>query len=79
MLADGAERLIVPSTSGGLCVEEYESLKKLVNEIEDDIKKALGGNKAAGTRVRGSMQDVKNYAQEIRKKILELRDDGAKQ
>lgn len=60
-------------------VDEYEKLKKLVADIDDDMKKALGGNKAAGTRVRGAMQDVKNLAQEIRKKVLELRDDAAKQ
>lgn len=57
-------------------MEEFENLKKLIVQVEEDLKKALGGNKAAGTRVRGSMQDVKNLAQEIRKKILDLRDAG---
>jgi hypothetical protein len=55
-------------------VQEYEQLKQLVHEIEDDIKKAEGGNKAAQTRVRKQMQDVKNAAQVIREKCLELRD-----
>ena len=32
-------------------MQEYEDLKVLVNEIETDIGKAEGGNKAAGTRV----------------------------
>ena len=54
--------------------ETYEQLKQLVASIEDDIQKAGGGNRAAGTRVRKSMQDVKNLAQELRKKILEDRD-----
>ncbi|HYE61597.1 MAG TPA: hypothetical protein VD997_06350 [Phycisphaerales bacterium] len=54
-------------------MEEYEKLKKLVLEAEDDIKKAAGGNKAAGTRARQTMQDVKNTAQMVREKILELR------
>jgi hypothetical protein len=54
-------------------MEEYEKLKKLVLEAEDDIKKAAGGNKAAGTRARQTMQDVKNTAQTVREKILELR------
>ena len=49
---------------------------QLVNEIEEDIRKAEGGNKAAGTRVRKQMQDIKNTAQDLRKKVLELRDDG---
>ena len=33
-------------------MEEFESLKQLIVEIEEDIRKAEGGNKAAGTRVR---------------------------
>ena len=55
-------------------MQEYETLKQLVNEIEEDIRKAEGGNKAAGTRVRKQMQEVKNIAQDIRKKVLEFRD-----
>ena len=52
------------------------TLKRLIAEAEEDIQKAEGGNKAAGTRVRKTMQDIKNAAQDVRKKILELRDDG---
>jgi hypothetical protein len=52
---------------------EYEALKRLVEEAADDIQKASGGNKAAGTRVRKKMQEVKAAAQEVRKKILEGR------
>lgn len=55
-------------------LEMYEQLKALVMGIEDDIRKAAGGNKAAGTRVRKSMQDIKNLAQELRKRILESRE-----
>ena len=57
-------------------MEAFERLKSLVAEIEEDLKKAEGGNKAAGTRVRSIMQDIKTAAQEIREKILELRDVG---
>jgi hypothetical protein len=56
-------------------VEEYEKLKQLVDECADDVYKAAGGNKAAGTRVRKTMQDIKNAAQEVRKRVLDLRDD----
>ncbi|MDD4889003.1 MAG: histone H1 [Phycisphaerae bacterium] len=58
---------------------EFEELKKLVAEAEDDVAKAEGGNKAAGTRVRKSMQDIKNAAQVVRKKVLELRSEGEAQ
>ena len=53
---------------------EYDSLKQLVAEAEDDVNKAMGGNKAAGTRVRKKMQEIKSAAQEVRKKILEGRE-----
>ena len=55
-------------------MEEYDRLKTLVAEVEEDVRKAEGGNKAAQTRVRKQMQDIKNEAQEVRKKCLELRD-----
>lgn len=54
-------------------MQEYEALKKLVEDCADDVAKAQGGNKAAGTRVRKAMQDIKNAAQTVRKKILEVR------
>ena len=54
-------------------MEEYERLKELVESAADDVAKASGGNKAAGTRVRKAMQDIKDTAQSVRKKILEVR------
>jgi hypothetical protein len=54
-------------------MQEYEKLKEMVAAAEEDIIKAEGGNKAAGTRVRKSMQDIKQAAQEVRIKILEQR------
>lgn len=53
---------------------EYETLKRLVDEAAEDVQKAAGGNKAAGTRVRKKMQEIKSAAQEVRRKILEGRD-----
>ena len=54
-------------------MQEYEELKKLVEEIEADVNKAAGGNKAAGTRVRKQMQTVKQGCQNVRNRILEIR------
>ena len=48
----------------------YEQLKSLVAAVEDDLKKAVGGNRTAGTRVRKQMQDIKSKAQELRVKVL---------
>jgi len=58
-------------------MEEYEHLKELIESAADDVSKASGGNKAAGTRVRKTMQQVKDAAQTVRKKILEVRSDEA--
>jgi hypothetical protein len=55
-------------------MESYEKLKQLVDEIAEDVYKAVGGNKAAGTRVRKVMQEIKNTAQEVRKNILAIRE-----
>ncbi|MBN2316921.1 MAG: hypothetical protein JXM79_23545 [Sedimentisphaerales bacterium] len=54
-------------------MQEYEDLKVLVAEIESDINKAEGGNKAAGTRVRKQMQKIKQASQLVRNRILEIR------
>lgn len=54
-------------------MQEYEELKRLIDEAESDIRKAEGGNKAAGTRVRKQMQQIKQAAQAVRNKVLEMR------
>ena len=55
-------------------MEAYEKLKELINACAEDVAKCDGGNKAAGTRVRKSMQDIKNAAQEVRKGVLSARE-----
>ncbi|MBC8107907.1 MAG: histone H1 [Anaerolineae bacterium] len=57
-------------------MNEYDTLKRLVEDAAEDVAKATGGNKAAGTRVRKKMQEIKSAAQEVRKKILEGRGAG---
>ncbi|MCI0364722.1 MAG: hypothetical protein L0Y44_13930 [Phycisphaerales bacterium] len=54
-------------------MEAYDRLIKLVQDAADDIQKAEGGNKAAGTRVRKQMQQIKATAQEVRVGILASR------
>ncbi len=54
-------------------MQEYDDLRKMVDEIEADINKAEGGNKAAGTRVRKQMQSIKQAAQAVRNRVLEIR------
>ena len=59
--------------------QNYEKLIRTLEETRADVEKAEQGNKAACSRVRKSMQDVKNIAQDIRKEMLELRDSGGAQ
>lgn len=57
-------------------MDSFEKLKLMVTQAEEDIRKAEGGNKAAGTRARQTMQDIKNAAQDVRKAILDLRGEN---
>ena len=48
-------------------MDKFNELKELIASIEDDVEKFyVKGNKAAGTRVRKVLQDVKKMAQEVR-------------
>ncbi|MEM1184349.1 MAG: histone H1 [Planctomycetota bacterium] len=55
-------------------MNNLEQIEAALSEIKEDYEKGKGGNKAAGTRVRKAMQEVKNLAQEIRKEMLETRE-----
>ncbi len=55
-------------------MSRFEELKAMVEAMEDDFQKFYDkGNKAAGTRVRKSMLELKNKAQEIRVEVQELK------
>ena len=56
-------------------MESYDNLRRLVESVDEDINKAKGDNKAAGTRVRKVMQEIKAAAQEIRAQMLEIRSE----
>jgi len=56
--------------------ERYEELTNTVKEAEEDLMKFYEkGNKAAGTRARKSMMELKKLAHEIRQEILEIKND----
>ena len=53
-------------------MEKFENLKAILESLTDDIQKFNEkGNKAAGTRVRQGLQQIKTVAQELRKEISE--------
>ena len=48
-------------------MSKFSELKDFVESLEDDFTKFYDkGNKAAGTRVRKAMQELKQMAQDIR-------------
>lgn len=59
-------------------MEAFERIKKIISECEEDLRKAVGGNKAAQTRVRKSMQEIKDAAQQVRVGMLEARESEVK-
>ena len=55
-------------------MQSYDELVRIVNEVRADLEKAeVKGNRAAGTRVRKAMQDIKKAAQAVREDVLKLR------
>lgn len=51
-------------------MSRYDDIKNLVESMEDDLNKFYNkANKAAGTRARKGLQDLKNLAQEVRMDI----------
>ncbi len=53
-------------------MSKFSELKNYVDELEADFEKFYSkANKAAGTRVRKAMQDLKKMAQEIRVDVQE--------
>jgi hypothetical protein len=51
-------------------MDAFNRLKQLVAEAELDVEKGASGNKAAKTRARKKMQEIKNAAQEVRVALL---------
>lgn len=55
----------------------FAELQALVAGMAADFEKFYkDGNKAAGTRVRNSMQELKTFAQMIRTEVQSIKNDG---
>ena len=58
-------------------MERFSQLRDLVMGLEADFETFYGkGNKAAGTRVRKGMQDLKVLAQDIRTEVQNSKNEG---
>lgn len=60
-------------------MSRIEEVKNLMTELEEDMEKFYDkGNKAAGTRARKQLQDLKKLAQEIRLEIQAKKNEEEK-
>lgn len=56
--------------------ERYNQLNDVLDEAEEDLMKFYEkGNKAAGTRARKSMMELKKLAHEIRQEIQDIKNN----
>ncbi|MFC0183270.1 Histone H1-like protein Hc1 [Pseudarcicella hirudinis] len=57
-------------------MSRFSEVKDLILSLEGDFEKFYDkGNQAAGTRVRGGMQQLKTLAQEIRSEVQSLKNE----
>ena len=64
-----------PAPAGG--VPRFVELQQLVAGMQSDFEKFYrDGNKAAGTRVRNAMQELKTLAQTIRTEVQAIKNEG---
>jgi archaellum component FlaC len=58
-------------------MSRYDEMNELLDQLEPDINKFYEkGNKAAGTRARKTLQEMKKKAQDIRMEIQEWKNTG---
>lgn len=56
--------------------ERYTQLSDVLEEVEEDLMKFYEkGNKAAGTRARKSLMELKKLSHEIRQEIQDIKND----
>jgi hypothetical protein len=69
-----------PQTESETPTSRFAELQRLVAAMASDFEKFYrDGNKAAGTRVRNAMQELKAFAQTVREEVLSLRNQSKNQ
>ena len=63
--------------SDGHSVPRFTELQALIAKMAPDFEKFYkDGNKAAGTRVRNAMQELKTFAQAVRTEVQAIKNGG---
>lgn len=70
--------IITPQLVSSIMKNPFNELKDSLMEMESDFQKFFDkGNKAAGTRVRKGLMDLRNRMQDIRKEVQEAKNSAA--
>ena len=70
----GCPRTLFPPTLPLIMADRFSELKSFIEDAEKDFQQFYEkGNKAAGTRVRKAMQDLKQKAQDIRMEVQDMK------
>ena len=71
------ENIQTNESSNGTSVARYTELQALIAGMAADFQKFyVDGNKAAGTRVRLAMQELKAFAQTVRNEVQSIKNGG---
>jgi hypothetical protein len=71
------ENIETNENASGTTVARYTELQALVAGMAADFQKFyVDGNKAAGTRVRLAMQELKTFAQTVRNEVQSIKNGG---
>ncbi len=55
-------------------MNRFQQIKEIIDRVEEDFGKFYEkNNKAAGTRIRKAMQELKNLATDIRKEVQNMK------
>jgi hypothetical protein len=76
---EGAGRGFIPNLDSlkKPLMDKYNELLEMVTSMEKDFQKFYDGdNKAAGTRIRKGLQDLKAHCQTLRLEVQEMKNNG---
>ena len=72
-----SEETTTTDTAGAKAPARYTELQALVAGMAADFEKFYNqNNKAAGTRVRNAMQELKTFAQTVRNEVSAIKNSG---
>jgi len=54
-------------------MKNIEKIQEVLTEAHADVEKFVNGNKAAGTRIRKAMQEIKSLAQSVRVEVQNIK------